>query len=310
METSIFGILIISLLAIYIITTRINSIRKAVKIESERNKKILDKITLILSNTDIKNHEKFKEYYTLILKKGKSYIKQSKRRMLFKQSDKVKATKELLCDMLHNMLSKKKLLERVDFYISQRTKKIRNFYYTHTKGKNILSNLVQEYGEITDKYIVNFNDSYNYYKNNKIAEYKKLFDDLENAYNDLDFEKIETLYYSLTDLEDSITIELKEPKRLKNKFQEAKNEINILSAEISKSEFSLYTNTLKSLRNCKINKEQSTKWNSIKENINTFNKDRVIKNDILKQAKTLRDIVYSMKELKEEIMILQLQEAS
>lgn len=310
MESLIFGIIIITLLVAYILTIRINNIREEINFEIQKNEKILDKITIFLNDIDIENKGKFKEYYEPILKKGKAYIKQSKRRMLFRQSNKIKVSRELLSDMLHNMLSKKKLLERVDFYISQRTKKTRGFYYLHTKGKNILNNLIKEYGEITDKYIVNFNNSYSHYKNGKISEYKIMFNNLEDAYRELDFEKLYSLYYKLTELEDVIRVELKEPKRLKSKFQEAQNEIKSLSTEISKSEFSLYTNTLKNLRNCKINKEQSIKWNSIKENINIFNKDRVIKKDVLKQAKNIRDIVYSMKELKEEIMILQFQEAS
>lgn len=227
----------------------------------------------------------------------KKITKTKNKNIFFSNADLIEKVKNDIKETTDFILSKKRILENTNYYINDSTKKKRGFYYTHKKSCTTLKRLIDEYGEVVDKYIISFNESYEHYKCGNISKFNEWLNKTIVSYNNMDFENIEKNLYITKEIEQELNVDLTEPIRLECKFEASKSTIETLESEIMPVLHSLYSTTLNTLRDCRINKEQTSKWNSIKKRINKFRKDRILKTDIIKQAETLNILVKDLKDL-------------
>jgi hypothetical protein len=190
-----------------------------------------------------------------------------------------------------------RLLDSFEDFKQCFSNKKRKYRTTFNKSMKIINLLNDKYGNVVDKYLINFNKDYDIYKENEITILNNKIKEATELYKNLNVNELDILFSEIVKLDNEITIKLEEPQRLRDKFVKSEDNIDQMEINLENKKGSLYYKVFNYIKNNKVSKKDTEEWNKIKRHINTYKKNKIIKPDIIELGNKLNEIINDMSEL-------------
>lgn len=183
---------------------------------------------------------------------------------------------------------------------SYRKRKYRSIF---NKSMTILNLLNEKYGEnIVNKYITNFDTDFSNMKSNEISQLNKLIKNIYSKYyKNYNIDQLRSDFRKVKNIDTNIVTILTEPKRLRDKFLHSEDNIDQMENELVNKKGSLYYKVFNMIKVNKVSKEDTDEWNTIKKNINSFKKNRLLNKDVIEINKKIVNIINDLTELNKVI---------
>lgn len=179
----------------------------------------------------------------------------------------------------------------------------RKYRNDFNKSITILENISDKYGESVLKHINEFNEDYDSYKQNEILKLNDHVNMCKIYVKAFDIKRLSDHYNKITLINNELNIKLNEPVRLLERLTVSEESLEQLETELDNKQGTLYYKVFNTIKKYKVTQEEVYEWNSIKRKINYYKKNRLMRSDILKLNKYLIQIIDSMMNLSDKIVM-------
>lgn len=207
---------------------------------------------------------------------------------------------KLKCDIKRDL----RIMDEFNEFNDKFTYRKRRYKSVFDSSINILNLLEERYStEVVNKYIVNFDSDYSNIKSNEINDLNILMKDTNTLYEKYQIKKFKKSFDKIKKHDCDIITKLSEPNRLRDKFILSEDNIDQLESDLVNDKGTLYQKVLNIIKDNKVPKNLISEWNSIKRNINNFNKNRLLKSDTIELNDKLNNIIKRLTELNNKISL-------
>lgn len=231
-------------------------------------------------NTTMENR-KDEPYYTQLCKCTKRHLNNNyhaTNEIIGTEYSNIMQIDSIFCEMKKNL----RILDEFNDFDDRFVYRKVNYKSTFDSSNSIMKLLREKYGEkVVNKYITSFDENYINIKKSDINELVELIELGREYYMNYQMIELSNCLNEIKRMDNELIMKLTEPIRLRDKFIHAEDTVAQLESELTNTAGSLYHKVFNTIRDNDVHKDILTMWNSIKQNINNFNKNRIIEMDII-----------------------------